>query len=160
MTSPREQELYFKARNKSLERMVEGREFRSECLSAFLNGLETAEGYTSGTSSPLEKVLSDTSVETNIGFCIVAGMLTKLEAVKGKGYQASWMRRGNESVLHNIQRKYDLIEARLSGNHTGESLVTNLADLAVYCIKEMTRQAELDLEGFRKWVEEVRSLAV
>lgn len=158
MTSVSEQELYFQARNRCLERLVGGNSFRSECLSWFLDGIELieSEALRRLTSTPPDVVVKNILSETNSGFSTLCGVLAKFEAVKGKGYQASWMKKGSESIVANIQRKFDLVDARMHGNEVGEGLITNLADLAVYCIKAIAWKAELSPDEMQVWLKEVR----
>lgn len=161
MTSPLEQKLYFEARNRCMERIVEDIALTTKSTEFFRHGLGIASGLRSisDVANPIEFLLRNSKVETNEGFAIICGILARLEAVKGKSYQASWMKRGEESVFHNMARKFEIIEARMHGSKVGEGLLTNLGDLAVYCIKEIQRQSELYPEEFKKWIEEVRSLA-
>jgi hypothetical protein len=151
MPTQRETELYFEARNRALERVVSGKDFLSDVERGIAHGIRAADILEIG-DAPL-------APETNYGFAFVCGVLAKLEAVKGKSYEASWMKRGDESIFANIQRKYDILDARFHGNNVGESRVTNLADLAVYCVKEICRQAQLNPDEVKSWLEEVRKLS-
>lgn len=158
--SAREEEtkLYFEARDRAIARMVEGEEFRAESTHAFRGGILTVERTPE--ELPQNELLEQVAPESNIGFAFICGILAKVEAVKGKSYQASWMKRGDESVFACLARKFEIIDAKMHGNDLGESRTTNLADLVVYGIKEIARQATLHPEEFKAWIEEVRNLKV
>ena len=161
MTSQPEQKLYFEARNRAMERVVEDIALTTKSSEYFRHGLGMTSGLHPvwGENDPISFMTQNSKVETNEGFAIVCGILARLEAVKGKSYQASWMKRGDESVFANMARKFEILDAKMHGLDLGETRTTNLADLAVYCIKEIQRQSELNPEEFKKWLEEVRSLA-
>lgn len=157
--SAREEEtkLYFEARDRTLTRFVEGSRFREESQTGFSIGVAYADYPTPPTDVNTNDIILP---EDNRAFAFICGVLAKLEAVKGKSYQASWMKRGDESVFACLARKFEIIDAKMHGNDLGESRTTNLADLVVYGIKEMARQAKLNPREFEAWVNEVRNLKV
>lgn len=150
MVSEKETELFNEARNRCLERSTKGMELIRDSQRGFTEGIQVSEG-----APRFLEILS----ETNYGFAFVAGVCASIEAKKGKGYKASWQRRGMEGAKANIDRKYDRLTAIMEGEDSeGESLTTNLADLAVYCMKAIALQRELKPEEFNTWLEEARSL--
>jgi hypothetical protein len=156
MTSPREQELYFEARNRAMERIADDR--MSDSNRWFINGSSYALGFDHFSE---ETIIKNVKSETNEAFALVCGLLSKVEAVKGKGYLASWQKRGlAEAHKAHLSRKFDRIDAILVGGaeEGGESLTSNLGDLAVYAIKMIAFRAELKPEEFRAWLVEVRNL--
>ena len=147
-----------------MERIVEDIALTTQSTDWFRHGLGIASGLHSGAwtefQDPADFLLEHSKVETNEGFAVVCGILARLEAVKGKGYLASFMKRGTESVWANIERKYDRLDNIINNGLEGKGdAITNLGDLAVYCIKEITRRSELYPDEFKKWIEEVRSLS-
>jgi hypothetical protein len=144
-------DLYIEARNRALERLVEGREFEAEVIQALKQGLVVAEDNTS--------VIPPVLTETNHGFAFILGVLTRLEAKKGRSYGASWIKRGErDGALANVSRKHDRIAEIVTQDSPGESLTTTLADCAVYCIKWAARRAETHPEEFLDWLKEVQNL--
>ena len=156
MVSEKETKLYYEARNRCLERIVKGGQLLEESVIGFDNGIRLATEGRDLTLGMADKVLS----ETNFGFALTAGVCAGIEAKKGKGYMASWQKKGMPGALSNMQRKMDRIDAIVSSGNTegGESLTTNLADLAVYCLKSIALQKELNPIEFAEWIEEARSL--
>jgi hypothetical protein len=157
MATERENEIYFAARDRALERHVEGTSLYEEAASGFHAGLHmtdrTSDGYSF--SDIVEKI----KTETNFGFGFICGVLARLEAVKGKHYAGSWQKRGEPGVLANVHRKTDRLEELINtDSQAGENLSQTLGDGAVYAIKWMTLRAELDPEEFLKWVKEVQGL--
>jgi hypothetical protein len=142
--------LYLEARNRAINRATEGPEFMDECRGAFLSGMDIRR----------EEIAPNRFLsESNDGFSRICGLLTVVQAKKGKSYQASWQRRGMEGAFSNLQRKYDRIDALVNtGNEPGESLMSQLADMAVYAIFMMSLQASLKPEELSDWVAEVKSL--
>ena len=71
--------------------------------------------------------------ETNDGFALVCALIGRVERVKGKGYRASFMKRGESEIKANLDRKYDRLDnwEKLSP----EDLLDTLGDLAVYAVK-------------------------
>lgn len=160
MATQREQELYFEARNRALERLIpdntgnNGR-FMDELTEAFRDGIMAATFPNQFETQDFTRI----KTETNYGFAFICGVLAKLEAVKGKHYAGSWQKRGEPVVLSNVQRKLDRLDQLLNTDSTaGENLSQTLGDGAVYSVKWLTLRAELDPEEFIKWVEEVRNL--
>jgi len=151
MASNKELKEYMEARNRAISRMVEGQEFDEECQGAFGDGL---------TQIPLnsEHLLP----ETNDGFSRICGLLTVIQAKKGKSYQASWQKRGMIGAFGNLQRKYDRIDAILNydGDHPpgGETLTSQLADMAVYAILMLSLQVQLYPDELSKWLDEIHAL--
>lgn len=102
--------------------------------------------------------------ETNYTFGVICGLLAKLEAVKGKHYGASFMRRGElAGVKANVDRKFDRLEVLLDRSEgeeaeKGENVTQNLGDLAVYVMKWLALRAEVAPEEFADWMEEIRKL--
>ncbi len=155
-----QQKVYFEARNRALERIVEGGEFRRAASTSFLDALLTVEAH----QADIEGLLCRVLPESTEGFSAVCGVLVKLEAEKGKYYAASFFRRGEkDGIKPNVDRKYDRIDnlvnhPEASESKAGESMTQTLGDLVVYCIKWMTIRAVLAPEEFEAWVREVTNL--
>lgn len=162
MPSSAENQAYFDARNRAMERVVEGRQLIHQSVVGFTEGLsfvmipEERETIT----VIANKLLS----ESNYAFAFICGVLAKLEAVKGKGYLASWQKRGmRESAFVNLQRKFDRIDSlinTMTGGQSGggESLSDNLGDLAVYAMKMIALQSTLNPAEVVKWLESLQAL--
>lgn len=106
----------------------------------------------------LEVIVSRIKSESNYGFAFVCGMLCKLEAVKGKHYQASWQKHGETNAFANMSRKTDRLEAIMSGQQGGENLSQTLGDAAVYAIKWIVLRNEINPEEFLGLLTEILSL--
>jgi hypothetical protein len=92
-------------------------------------------------------------------FAAMCAFLTKLEAFKGKHYQASWCRRGWPGIFANIARKFDRIDAVAGGDSEAEETLTEtLGDLAVYAIKALSWQAAVAPMEFDAWLKNIQSL--
>ena len=168
MVSEQEKQSYFEARNRALERIVKSREFRAEADRAFIGGLllvhpndPTLGGIT--TDEEITAFMHGIKCESNFAFSAVLGICAHIEAVKGKGYQASWQKRGiKDGAWVNLQRKWDRLEALfergLSTEDGGETMITTLADLAVYAIKTIALRTEMNPAEFRAWIKEVQSM--
>ena len=157
MATKEETQAYFDARNRAMERVVEGSILRRELTDGFFEGFDEAANLTER-----ELMLAKVWPETNFGFAFICGVLTKVEAIKGKGYLASCFKRGMQGgILPNLERKLDRVSALV--NHDvagkGESLTESLADLAVYAIKGITLQSVLNPEEVEKWLEGVKNLS-
>jgi len=133
-----QEERYFLARNRALERSIRAIEMNREVLSAFRDGLHVAEGI----MDPAE-CLAKCLPETNYGFAFMCGVLSRLEALKGQHYGASWMKRGEIGIHANVARKFDRLEELMQGvGEEGETVGVNCGDMAVYALKWMTFRAE------------------
>jgi hypothetical protein len=160
MASKAEQDAYFAARNRAMERIVEGPKFQAELTDSFSHTL-----YLLQHSDPNVRVAAELiEPETNVGFAMILAGLARVEAIKGKGYLASCFKRGMQGgLLPNLERKMDRVSALINDNAKneggGESLTENLADLAVYAIKGITLQSTLNPEEVEKWIEGVKNLS-
>lgn len=133
-----QEERYFLARNRALERSIRAIEMNREVLGAFRDGLQVTEGLL----DPAE-CLAKCLPETNYGFALLCGLLSRLEALKGQHYGASWMKRGELGIHANVARKFDRLEELMQDvGEEGESIGVTSGDLAVYAIKWMTYRAE------------------
>jgi hypothetical protein len=150
MSADKTNELYFQARDRALERLVEGGDFLDQCMKGFEHGLLASQ------NEMLESDFVNIKSESNYGFGYVLGVLAGLEAVKGKHYAASWQKRGELlGALPNVQRKHDRLETVMSNppvSLAGESITETLGDLAVYAAKWAVLRAELTPEEFKKWI--------
>ena len=157
--SEKVEQMYQEATKRAEERATDTASLLEQCSLGFKMGIYEALGH------PLEIpsiTLSLVKSETNFGFAFVCGVMSVLEAIKGKGYKASWQADGELSALPNIKRKYDRLKA-MQGTLPGElaldeSRPTTAADLAVYAAKLTTWFNEFDPEGFKAWIEEVKKL--
>jgi hypothetical protein len=153
----RVENLYNAATKRAEERKTDALNILSECRQGFEAGLRTALGHPS-----YERYLERALSESNFGFAFVCGVMAVLEAIKGKGYKASWQAEGEDSALANIKRKYDRLKA-LKGTEPGalsfEDRPTTAADLAVYGIKLTTWFNEFNPAGFKAWINEVKKIA-
>jgi hypothetical protein len=151
VASDNEIKLYIEARNRALARNTEGLEFDDECTGGFTDGLRVKP------TNP-----SWLLPETNDGFSRICGLLTVLQAKKGKSYAASWQKRGMQGAFTNLQRKYDRIDTIVNydGDHPpgGESLTSQLADMAVYAILMLSLQAQLNPVELEQWLQEIHNL--
>jgi len=151
--SAEEMKQYIEARNRAITRTTDGLEFDGDCVAGFKEGLRLA------TNDP-----SYFLPETNDGFSRICGLITVIQAKKGKAYAASWQKRGMEGAFSNLQRKYDRIDVLVNSNtdhppyKKTESLISQLADTAVYAILMLSLQAQLHPEELEKWLNEVHSL--
>jgi len=156
--SEEERKLYFGARDRALLRLVDNVIMEEQCDGWYRQGLLAATNQAELSATSLDFV----EVETNAGFAFVCAFLSRLEAVKGKGYTASCFKRGEkDGMLVNLQRKFDRIENLMqlsSPADGGETLSQTLGDLAVYATKWLIAQAELRPNEFKAWLEEVRRL--
>lgn len=156
---------YFAARDRALERHVESANLISEAEQGFSLGLRWA---TIGPTGPsfaeveLDWIKEKIKSENNFAFGFVCGVLSRLEAVKGKHYAGSWQKRGEDGILRNLERKVDrldiLVNEEVADSTAGENLTQSLGDAAVYSMKWITLRAEIDPQEFINWVEEVRKL--
>jgi len=152
--------LYQEATKRAESRHIDPRSLLDECRSGFVYGMEAALGKM--IKEEVEYYLQFIRSESNIGFAFVCGVMAVLEAIKGRGYKASWQGEGEDSALANIKRKYDRLKA-LKGTEPGalsfEDRPTTAADLAVYAVKFTTWFNEFDQEGFKAWIKEVKYIA-
>jgi hypothetical protein len=156
MATEEETKLYLQARDRALVRYTEANALMDECVAGFRAGLLYA---TVDPLTPVQMRSVHLQTENNFSFAFICGILARLEAVKGKGYQASWQRRGEvDGVMVNMDRKYDRLDAVVRRNSTGETTSQVLGDLAVYAIKFLTLRAEINSEELFNWIEEVRNL--
>lgn len=164
MLTEKEKELYFQARDRALERHVEGVEFHREMIDGFATGLEATDPKNPANSDPkygldLTAIIGKIKSETNFGFAFMMGVLCRLEAAKGKQYSASWQKQGEESAFYNLSRKYDRLEALHSSKaEGGDNHADTLADMAVYAAKWNILRCEIDPAEFEKWILYVRGL--
>lgn len=149
---------YHNACERGLKRVVSPvRDFNDQAVAAFKAGLGVAEGTPILGNQGLE-------VETNFSFAFVCGLLCRLEAVKGKSYLASWMKRGYYGIKANLDRKWDRLEVIFEEIEdegiaiAGEGLVTQCADLSVYALKLITLRAQQQPTEFQKWIDEIVSI--
>jgi hypothetical protein len=159
MLSKLESELYEKAKQRALVRHTSYEEMYSESTRAYEMALAVA--YAEGYQDDLqEHFLKSLVSESNQTFAAVSAFLAKVEAVKGRGYTASWQKKGMLGVLSNLQRKMDRIEniITLNSEDGGESLTENLADLSVYCTKSIGLQAEIRPHEVLAWIQQVQNL--
>jgi len=161
MATEKERDLYFAARNRALERHIEEEDLMVEAVDAYRAALVVA--LKEVPSLNLTHYVSSLKSESERGFPAVCALLTKLEAVKGKAYAASWQKGGElGSIFQNVQRKYDRIDNWfLQGGQSvpaRESLTQTLGDAAVYIVKWLVLRAELAPEEFEAWVYEIQAL--
>jgi len=152
----RDTDLYFQARDRALERTIEDKTFLIEASKAFQEGIAVAQNRNISPQE-LRQIVEGLKSETNYAFAFLCGVVSRLEALKGKSYRASWQKRGMSSAFMNLQRKYDRIDniINLNGEDVGENLTSQLADTAVYSLKMTTFQAETNPEEVVNWLLEV-----
>jgi hypothetical protein len=155
-------QLYNEAYKRAEERSIDGLSLMTQSIVAFRIGMQVALGQEHLIDIPsIVEKLKDVKSETNFGFAFVCGVMAVLEAIKGKGYKASWQAEGEDSALYNIKRKYDRLKAQ-KGTEPGalsfEDRPTTAADLAVYGIKLTTWFNEFDPVSFKAWIKEVQQL--
>lgn len=159
-----ETELYEEAKARCFTRPTSGSGMVNESLAGFLDGIRHVQNMDGRNDDQCkeENLFPRVLSESNDGFAIICGMMAVLEAKKGVGYKASWQRRGSKGVFTNIARKFDRIQniMELNLEDDTENLCTNLADLAVYCIKEISRRREMNPKEFAVWVKEIRELTL
>ena len=165
MTTEKERELYFLARDRALERHTETMSLIRECREGFEAGISAA-ARGIGDDELARLVELKIKSETNFTFPFICGFLSRLEAIKGKHYAASWQKRGEkEGALPNVQRKVDRLDV-IAGQATeagkpldaGETSSQTLGDAAVYSIKWLALRAEIEPTEFLAWLMEVRDL--
>lgn len=155
----RVEKLYNNAMKRSETRRTDFVSIRNQCEVGYEEGIRVAFDLIFG--EDLENVLDTVLSESNYGFAFICGVMSVLEAVKGKGYKASWQSEGEISALPNIRRKYDRLKS-MQGMMPGtlaldETRPTTAADLAVYAAKLTTWYNEFDPAGFRAWIKEVQT---
>lgn len=156
----KEQDEYFAARDRSVSRVVSARELDTEMGAAFQFGLRVASQLL-----PMDSQLDPALIvpESNFGLGVVLGFAAKMEAIKGKQYGGSWMRRGErDGALVNVQRKFDRLEQALNPYQEREfgddTVCDSLGDLLVYCGKWLTLRAQTHPEEFRRWLLTIQNL--
>lgn len=158
--SARERELYFAARNRALERLTDQNSLIHDSQEGFEAGIAAACGSISS-EELLELVKRNVAAESTWSFSFICGFLVRMEAIKGRQYLASWMKKGEKhGALVNVQRKMDRLDAAilLGDNSVQETITETLGDQAVYDIKWLALRAEIDFEQFINWLEEIRKL--
>jgi len=136
-------------------RTTEPQLFISEAQDGFWEGLSLSISVKTQSSGPPR-------CESNFSFSFVLALLARLEACKGKHYEASFIKRGRASLKANIDRKYDRLDVVMRENFVsdaGETPVETLGDLAVYALKGLIFFSEMHPEQFAKWVDYIRSLS-
>src|SRR5579885_1070431 len=98
-----EQALYQEAKIRLSTRIIDGRDFIANSGESFIDGLRFGQAINGPNDlhAHFDILLEKIKSETNEGFAIVCALLAKVEAVKGKGYQASWQKRGMAGALAN-----------------------------------------------------------
>lgn len=158
MISEREQQEYFAARDRSVTRIVSARELEIEAVPAFLHGLRVASKLI-----PVDRAL-DTSLvvpESTFGFNFVLGLCARMEAVKGKQYAGSWMKRGEkDGALVNVQRKFDRLEQAILHPEIGgdDTACDTMGDGLVYYGKWLTLRARTHPAEFENWMMSIMKL--
>ena len=83
MATLKEQDLYFAARNRALERHVETNALQEELEEGFSRGLAAANpSYAGSEAYDPTKYMDRIKTETNFGFGFVLGVMARLEAIK------------------------------------------------------------------------------
>jgi hypothetical protein len=160
MASEQEKNAYFAARDRAIERKAQGMTLYMEACEGFQSGLNMTDPMTADPHA-LSDYIDRVKSESNFGFGFICGVLCRLEAAKGKQYQASWQRQGEESAFYNTGRKFDRLEALRSPTseiQKGDNYADTLGDLAVYASKWNLLRAELHPKEFEKWILYVRGL--
>jgi len=98
----------------------------------FSHGLAAADpSYAGSEADNPDTFMHRIKTETNYGFGFVLGSSCQTGGSKGKGYQASWQRRGEvDGAMVNVDRKYDRLDAVTRRGSTGETKCQVLGDLA------------------------------
>lgn len=151
---------YTEAKLKAVSRTTKGNELSEDCLAGFRMGMGLVHSQVPEFARSVTRNLHP---EMNYTFGVLCGVLAKLEAVKGKHYQASWMKRGElAGAKANLDRKFDRLEALMSqadeGVSKGENITQTLGDLAVYALKWISLRSEIAPKEVSDWMEEIRKL--
>jgi hypothetical protein len=158
MASPREQELYFQARDRALTRFVEGNKFKEECETGFSWGIAASEEGGIHPDSEAE-IINRIKSESNFAFGFVCGLMAKMESMKGRSYASSWQKRGEAGILPNLQRKFDRLDSLMENpNSAGDTLSQTVGDLGVYGFKWLVLRAEINPAEFMSLIKEIRLL--
>ena len=157
----REEDLkrYLDAKMRAASRKTTQSELRIDCLGGFEMGMGLVHSQVPEFARSITRNLHP---EMNYSFGVIAGVLAKLEAVKGKHYAASWMKRGElVGAKANLDRKFDRLEVLMGHDEEaakGENITQTLGDLAVYTMKWLTLRAEIAPKEVADWMEEIRRL--
>ena len=139
--------------------MTKTNELSEDCVAGLRMGIGLVHSQVPEFSKSVTRNLHP---EMNYTFGVLCGVLAKLEAVKGKHYAASWMRRGElAGAKANLDRKFDRLEVLMGHDEEaaeGENITQTLGDLAVYALKWISLRAEIAPKEVADWMEEIRRL--
>jgi hypothetical protein len=158
------QQMFEEARSRAVKRETDYFNLSLEAAKGFGEGLAVAYDITVLTPAMMQRI----QTETTYGFAFIAGMLCKVEAIKGRHYAAIWQKRGEQGILDNLMRKANRAEqvvelANLAPDRPmsaddGETLSETLGDGTVYSIKWLTWRKELKAQEFLDFLKKVQAL--